>query len=187
MPKPLRAILAAITNDIEAASISADVARQYWQCVYDSNELLRDSTVSRLRITEVRVSLPMALADIEEASQQDRGLQPVQIAALLPERLPRPERELTATRIYERLHTESRGQNKWLNENLIGLFEKIATDQVFQISRDELNLDLLRKYRRDFLEHPAEDRAAQFLYRASELEQVNPNHIVRMDLVIELD
>jgi hypothetical protein len=186
MPKPLRDILAAIANDIEAASVSADITRQYWQSVYDSNAVLRDSVASRLRIAEVKVSLPVAFADIEETSRQDRGLQPVQIAAVLPERFSRSQRERFAARIYERLQTERPGQNRWLNEKLIEVFAKVATEAA-QLDRDELDLDLLRKYRRDFLEHPAEDRAAQFLYRASELEQVNPNHIVRMDLVIELD
>jgi len=186
MPKPLREILTAIANDIEAASVSADINRQYWQSVYDSNELLRDSAASRLRITEVKVSLPVALTDIEEITQQDRGLQPVQIAAVLPERLSRSQRERLASRIYERLQVESPGQNKWLNEKLTEVFARVATE-AFQLGRDELDLDLLQKYRRDFLEHPAEDRAAQFLYKASELEQVNPNHIVRMDFVIELD
>jgi hypothetical protein len=187
MPKPLREILGAIANDIEAASISADITRQYWQSVYDSNELLSDSVVSRLRVTEVRVSLPIAFSDIEEVIVHDRGLQPAQIAVLLPERLSQPQRKQTARRIYERLQTEGSGENKWRNENLIEVFEKIATDQEFQLGGDDLNLDLLRKYRRDFLEHPAEDRAAQFLYKVSELEQVNSSHIIRMDFVIELD
>lgn len=187
MAKPLREILAAISNDIEAASVSAYITRQYWQSVYDSNELLRDTEVSHLRFTEIRVSLPVALADVEETSKQDRGLQPAQIATLLPDRLSRPQRERAANQIYERLQTESRGQNRWLNQDMIAAFEKIATEPDFKFKRDELDIDLLKKYRRDFLEQPAEDRAAQFVYKASELEQVNPNHIVRIDFVIELD
>ena len=186
MPKALREILAAVTDDIEAAFVGADISRQYWQSVYDSHELLRDSSASRLRITEVKVSLPVALADIEEARRRDRGLQPAQIATLLPERLSQPQRESVASRIYERLQSEGRDQNRWLNDKLTGILEKLATEEL-QISREELDLDLLRKYRRDFLEHPAEDRAALFLYKASELEQVNPSHLVHMDFTIVID
>jgi hypothetical protein len=184
MPKALREILAAITDDIEAASVGADISREYWQSVYDSHALLRDSSASRLRITEVKVSMPVALADIEEARRQDRGLQPAQIATLLPGRLSQPQRESVASRIYERLQSDDRGQNRWLNEKLVDVFAKLAVEEA-QMSREDL--DLLQKYRRDFLEHPAEDRAALFLYRASELEQVDPNHLVHMDFTIVLD
>jgi len=184
MPKPLREIIAAIMNDVDAAAVSADVSRQYWQSVYDSNEMLRGSNPSRLRIVEVKVSLPVAFVKVEDVRKRDRGIQPRELASVLPPRLNQLERNRIAGQLH--IHLQKTDQNRWLNDKLVDVIAREAEDN-FKVKRDELDTDRLKKLQQEFIATPDEDQATEFLYSASELEQVDPSHIVRMDFIIGVD
>ena len=74
MPLPLKDIIAALVNDVSIASIRADVNRSHWQDIYDDNEIFREFSPSKVRISELNVSIPLAIEDVQREKMIDPAI-----------------------------------------------------------------------------------------------------------------
>ena len=66
MKSSLEDIISDLTNEINLASIKSDINRSYWKEVYEDNEILKDFTPSRVKVREVKISIPLAVENISD-------------------------------------------------------------------------------------------------------------------------
>ncbi len=185
MPLPLREILTAIIRDIDVAAVRADVNRSHWQRIYEENEILQEYSPSRIRIVEVNMSIPLALDNVSEARQRDYGITTKQIAKILPSRLSNVQRQNFAKAIHTQLtHKEQHFLlSKGLKQNISNVAIKIIPD----FKPEELDLAQVDRFRQEYLSQPDKDQEAIFVFKASELEKLDSEHIIRIDLTLGID
>lgn len=184
MGKPLSQIIAAISNEITSAALQADVHRARLQQIYDDNEILKEFSPSRVRLSEMKVSIPLALESVAEDKQVAPELTRRQLTQLLPDSLPEQEKFDYAGRLLELLR---KARLHLLSEELPEQLEKMILSQVKGAKPEDLDLAPLQRFKQEYLSHPDKAHKASFIYKASELEKLDPQHIIRIDLSIDID
>jgi hypothetical protein len=184
MPLPSKDIISALTNEVSIASIRTDINRSHWQDIYDDNEILREYTPSRIRISELRVSIPLAIDEIPNEKIVRPNITQKQLMRLLPSRISVEERINYASYIREvlldkNLHLLSRN----INEEIIKAISAVAP----KIKAENLNIAYLDKLKRSYMSQPNEEREARFIYSAKELEKISSEHIIRIELSVNID
>lgn len=183
---PLKEILSAVANDLGRASAAADVSRGHWQRIYEGSDLLRGLTPSRVRLVEVKLSMPLAFEGVAAAHAHDYGLTAAQIAEALPPALAVRERRELAARIHASLARERK--HLLLNARLRADVEETALRVAPELrGQGGLAFEEIERIQEEFYERPLEAREARFVYKAAELKKVDPDHLIKVDVIIGLE
>lgn len=192
---PLREILASLLKEFETAGVAADVSREHWRQVYESNALLREFAPSRIRITEASVSLPLAITDVAPPKAQPVPMTAAQLFRLLPPSLPAPRRQQLAEQVADHI-----GRTRRLTFSSKSL-PAAVTAEVARRLRDDLAKDeglrtelaglepALAQLRTEFLRkvNANPERETRFAYRTEDLAKLDPARLVRFDLKLGID
>jgi hypothetical protein len=192
---PLKEILASIVKEFEAAGVAADVSREHWRQVYESNALLKEFSPSRLKITEVSISLPLAFAQIGSPKTTSTALTHMQLIRLLPTSLPMAMREelAQATVGYisktKRLTFANKNFTQAVTSHLAGQIRErniAGLDEKAMLSDLQKNLDRLRD---EFLNRTnlKSEREASFSYQTEELTKLPADQITRFEIKLSID
>lgn len=191
---PLKDILASIVKEFEAAGVAADVSREHWRQVYESNALLKEFSPSRLKITEVSISLPLAFAQIGSPKTTSTALTSMQLMRLLPTSLPMALREdlAQATAGYisktKRLTFANKNFTQTVTSHLAAQIRerKIAgLDEKAMLNELQKNLNRLRD---EFLSRTnlKSEREASFSYQTEELTKLPVDQITRFEIKLSI-
>lgn len=191
----LREILASLMKEFETAGVSADVSREHWRQVYESNALLKEFSPSRIRITEASVSLPLAFTRVAKPKPQVPYLTGTQLLRLLPPSIPLDQRARLADDVAGFVTRSKR--MSFVNKRLVRavrddlerrLREPGAAPAVDAKELDALE-DGLERLRAEFLSrvNANPEREAHFAYQTEELAKLAPDRIVRFDIKLALD
>lgn len=192
---PLKEILASLLKEFEAAGVAADVSREHWRQVYESNALLKEFAPSRLRITEATISLPLALSEITTPKHQTPMLTSQQLLRLLPGTLPMDLRERLALEAAHYIQKSKRMTfaNKNLASTVVGfLAEQVRMHKVQNFDQKAEWPALqqrVEQLRTDFTNRNSQnpEREALFSYQTEELLKMGSDKITRFDLKIAID
>jgi hypothetical protein len=191
----LSEILAAIVNEFENAAVSADVSREHWRQVYESNSLLQEFAPSRLRISEVSVSLPLVITDINKARPKPIYITSKQILRILPGSLSLDMRKTVADATEHFINQEKRfsfANKRFLDtamnfiRNRIMEFTERTSVLASELERTKNELKMLQRHYTQKINIPNE-REARFAYRTEEIAQVEIERIVRLNFKLEID
>ncbi|MFN7957549.1 MAG: hypothetical protein U0P46_04385 [Holophagaceae bacterium] len=192
---PLKEILASLLKEFEAAGVSADVSREHWRQVYESNSLLKEFAPSRIRITEATVSLPLALAEISAPKAQTPMLTSMQLLRLLPQELPL---ELRGELAEEAAHfIQKTKRMTFANKGLARTVTAFVAQRVRERKPQDFDPEAawsgfagrVERLREDFLNRTNQNptREALFSYQTEELLKMGSDKITRFDLKIAID
>ncbi|MCE1203590.1 MAG: hypothetical protein LWW79_03180 [Holophagaceae bacterium] len=192
---PLKEILASLLKEFEAAGVAADVSREHWRQVYESNSLLKEFSPSRIRITEATVSLPLALAQISTPRAQTPMLTSMQLLRLLPATLPldlRGELAEEAAHYIQKTKRMTFANRKLARTVVAYLAERVRDRKIPDFEPEAAWNDMagkLDKLREDFLNRTNQnpEREALFSYQTEELLKMGSDKITRFDLKIAID
>ncbi|WP_210395225.1 hypothetical protein [Motiliproteus sediminis] len=184
MSLPLKDLLAAIADEIHRAGVAADINRSHWQAIYDDHELLREFTPSRVRISEAKLSIPLALDDIDEPEVVKPALTARQLAGLLPEEFEPQERLAVAEGIKQQLGKEKR---HLLNRHIERYVAEAAARVKPDLKAEQLDTGQLERLQREYLTSPHAEQSARVQFRTSELEKIDPERIIRLELTLNID
>lgn len=186
MAKPLKDILSAITRDIDQAAVSADVNQAHWQHIYDNSELLQGFAPSRVRIVEVNLSLPLAFDRVTQTQVKDYGITTDQVYSILPVSLSKRQRMELAKKIHILLVQQEKHYflNNDFRQNILGAIVKIIPD--IDPEKD-IDLNHIEKIKQEFIAQPNADREAMFIYKAKDLEKIDPGYIMKMNITLGVD
>ena len=184
MPLPLKDIISALVNDVSIASIRADVNRSHWQDIYDDNEIFREFSPSKVRISELNISIPLAIEEVQREKVIDPEINYRQLQQILPPRMPDRERKAFADALRDELLEK---EIHLLTKNVGKKIVQIATTLEPGVKEQDLNLAYLRKLKREYLSRPNQESDTSFVYKASELEKINAEHIIRIEMSLLVD
>jgi len=192
---PLKEILASLLKEFEAAGVAADVSREHWRQVYESNSLLKEFSPSRIRITEATVSLPLALAQISTPKAQTPMLTSMQLLRLLPATLPldlRGELAEDAAHYIQKTKRMTFANRKLARTVVTYLAERVRDRKIPDFEPEAAWSDMagkLDRLREDFLNRTNQnpEREALFSYQTEELLKMGSDKITRFDLKIAID
>lgn len=191
----LSEILASIVSEFEKAAVSADVSREHWRQLYESNSLLQEFAPSRLRISEVSVSLPLVITDISKAKPKTIYITSKQILRILPGSLSLDMRRTIANEAEHFLNQEKRVSfaNKRFLATAINFIKNRITEftertpmLTNELEQTENELKMLQRHYADKVNIPNE-REARFAYRTEEITQVDIERVVRLNFKLEID
>lgn len=192
---PLKEILASIVKEFEAAGVAADVSREHWRQVYESNALLKEFSPSRLRISEVSISLPLAFAQISKPKVTSATLTSMQLMRLLPSSIPMELREdlaqTTAGYINKtrRLTFANKNFTQTVASHLAG---QIREHKIDGLDEKAILGDLqknLGRLRDEFLNRTNvnSEREASFSYQTEELVKLPLEQLTRLEFKLNID
>ena len=194
-PLPLKDILASLLKEFEAAGVAADVSREHWRQVYESNALLKEFAPSRLRITEATISLPLALTEISAPRNHTPMLTSQQLLRLLPASLPMEMRQGLAQEAAH--HIQKTKRMTFANKNLATTVVAFLAEQVRKQKVQNFDQKAewpalqqrVEQLRADFLNRTNlnPEREALFSYQTEELLKMGSDKITRFDLKIAID
>lgn len=184
--RSLSEVIDALTSEFARASVSRDVSDAYWRQIYRDHPILAESEPSRVRVMAAKVSLPVAIEEIEAPVVQDTGLTVSQISSVLGARFSAKEREQFALQIHTKLELKAQHfyQNKYLARDLVRVANKVIP--AFDLQHD-LDRDKLHQLQQSFSTEPLRRVTTRFLYAAADLEQLRPESIIRLELTIGID
>lgn len=188
--KPLTETLSNITTsfmqELAKSSASADIMRTKMKNVYESNFLLKEFEPSKIRLVTAKVSIPVAFDEHKTGKTIDTGLSQSQVLSLVKGDLP-----LQAKRkIAEEIHTKLAGNNrnvltsKELEKHIVNAGKNIKM-KGFNPSKD-LDISQINQFRNEWAQNKEVEQEARFIYKAEDLEKVNPDNIIRFDLTIDI-
>ena len=192
---PLKDIIASIIKEFESASVAADVSREHWRQYYESSALLKEFAPSRIKITEVSISIPLAFAQVGKPRTHTPKLTSMQLLRLIPSTVPMEERIVLAEDTVNYLNNSRRMTfaNKRFAQTVVDFISKRMStvtnqdsDSTKAVAEMSANLDKLRS---EFLSHVNvnTEREALFGYQTEELLKLEADRIVRFELKIALD
>jgi hypothetical protein len=184
MALPLKDILAAISDEINRAGVASDINRSHWQAIYDDHPLLQESSPSRVRISEAKVSIPLAVDDLGEEEQVKPELTTRQLMEILPDDVEPEKRYQQAQLIRAELLDDKR---HLLNRNIKNYVQKAALRANPELKPEQLKTQYLDHLKREYLALPQAQRNTRFQFRTSELEKIDPERIIRLELTINVD
>lgn len=184
MPLPLKDIISALVNDVSIASIRADINRSHWQDVYDDNDIFREFSPSKVRISELNVSIPLAIEDVQREKMIDPAITSRQLLQILPPSLPARERKAYADAVRDELLEK---KIHLLSKNAGKKIVQIATTLEPDIQEQDFNLAYLSKLKREYISRPNQESETRFVYKASELEKIKSEHIIRIEMSLLVD
>ena len=192
---PLKEILASLLKEFEAAGVAADVSREHWRQVYESNALLREFAPSRLRITEATISLPLALAEISAPRNHTPMVTSQQLLRLLPPSLPMELRERLAQEAAH--YVQKTKRMTFANKKLATTVAAFLADRVRKQKVQDFDHEgewgafqqKVEALRADFTNRTNQnpEREAFFSYQTEELLKMGSDKITRFDLKIAID
>jgi len=184
MALPLKDILSALTNEITTASVRSDITRAHWQDVYDDNDMLNEFTPSRVRIRDLKITIPLAINEIPSAKVIMPSLTKKQLIHLLPLKISVEERSKYALNIRDILLDK---KLHLLSNNIEQTILKICSQILPHLKKEDFNFSYLEKLQRQFSAQSNDEREATFIYSAKELEQISSEHLIKIELSIEID
>jgi hypothetical protein len=192
---PLKEILASLLKEFESAGVAADVSREHWRQVYESNSLLKEFSPSRIRITEATVSLPLALAQISSPRTQAPMLTSMQLLRLLPASLPlelRGELAEDAAHYVQKTRRMTFANKRLARTVVAFLAERVRDRKIPDFDPEAAWREMtgkVDKLREEFLNRINQnpEREALFAYQTEELLKMGSDKITRFDLKIAID
>lgn len=192
---PLKDILASILKEFEAASVNADVSREHWRQVYESNALLKDFSPSRLKITEASITLPLAFAQIGKPKTHSPVLTSAQLLRLLPTTIPMDMRSDLAHETASHISKTKRltfASKKFTPTVMSFLSEQLRDKKFADLQDESWRVELvknLNRLRDEFLNRTNvnSEREAMFSYQTEELSKLASDRITRFEIKLAID
>jgi hypothetical protein len=177
-------IIGAFTQELAKASLAADVMRLKMKNAYASNALLKEFEPSKIRIVTARVTLPVAFDSQSSGAAIDPGLSESQIRLMLSKELPLATRDRVTARIMAGLGSLNRLSDNRLAANLGKAASAIKINGFDP--RKHFDAKPVSDFKKEWVANKVPEREARFLYRAEDLEEQDPNNIVKLDITLDV-
>lgn len=177
-------IIGAFTQELSKATLAADVLRIRMKNAYASNALLKEYEPSKIRIVTAKVTLPVAFDSQSSGNVIDPGLSKDQIHAMLSKELPLAVRDRVTSRIMTGLGSSNRLSNNRLLADLRGIAGELKINGFDP--RKHLDTKLVADFKKEWIANKVTEQEARFIYRAEDLEQQDPNNIVKLDITLDV-
>lgn len=177
-------IIASFAQELSRASLAADVMRVKMKNAYDTNDLLRQFDPAKIKIVTARVSIPVAFTNNLAKNVIDTGVSKEQLERMISKEVPTDIRQKISTKILQLLGK----QNLVSDDNLGKRIEMIASKldlKNFDVMK-HIDYSKLKEYKNQWTEDQAMEQEARFIYKAEDLEKINPNNVVRFDITLDV-
>lgn len=177
-------IIASFAQEISRASLAADVMRVKMKNAYDTNDLLRQFDPAKIKIVTARVSIPVAFTSNLEKNVIDTGVSKEQLERMISKEVHIDTRQKIATKILQSL-----GKQNLVSDDNLGKRIELITSKLNLKDFDAkkyIDYSKLKEYKNQWTEDLVMEQEARFIYKADDLEKINPNNVVRFDITIDI-
>lgn len=175
-------LVGALSREFVAASASHHATLNHWKQVYEDSPVLSDFHPDGMKIVSATLSVPVALSQVS-LTPRPGSVSKAMIAGALSPQLPQARRLALASAIHSELshgHTLSFG-----NPQLASSLAKAARKLVPEL-KDPLDRKAITELQREYKAQPDNEAELAVLYRAQDLQQVNPDLTFRVNLELKL-
>ena len=184
MSLPLNKLINALTANIQQAEIASTVNLVHWQNIYAEHEMLKNFAPSNVRVREVKVSMPIAIDEVQALEVPRPEVTAAQISKIFSSKVPDDDKLRYAAALELHLHNKER---HLLSRTLFSELELAIKKDVPKSILAEIDMSPLKSLKRDYVATPREDNEVKVIYRNAELEKIPRDQLIRMEFVIEVD
>lgn len=184
MSLPLNKLINALTTNIQQAEIASTVNLVHWQNIYAEHEMLKNFSPSTVRVREVKVSMPIAIDEVQELEVPRPEVTAAQISKIFSNKVADEDKRKYATALEMHLHKKER---HLLSRTLFTELAQAIKKDVPKIVAEDVDMSALKNLRRDYVATPREDNEVKVIFRNAELEKIPSDQLIRMEFVIEVD
>ncbi len=177
-------IISAFAQELARASVAADVVRLRTKNAYESNSLLNQFEPSKIRLITAKVTLPVAFNEHTLANPIDPGLSKSQVNSMVSHEVPLALRNKITDKVISELGSRNKFSNARLHDIMHGIVSKIEISG-FDYEK-HFDIDKAKVFKNEWGSNLAHEQEARFIYKAEDLEKLDPNNIVRFDITLDI-
>jgi len=177
-------IFSAIAQELTKSAIAADIMRLRMKNVYERHTILKQFEPSKIRLVTAKVSLPVAFDSHKSGQQIDPGLSKDQIASMIHPEIPSSLKSKIVDQLIGELGNSNRFTNPKLSDEILKHVSKFKVKGLE--AEKHIDVTKVNKFRNEWVANPVIEQEARFVYKADDLEKLNPANIVKFDITLDI-